>query len=290
MNPNNKKEYLKKIFEDTYAMCQKSPLKDSIENTIDCTIIYNNPKWLFAKMMEGNRKYDSTRISITKFRSLESAMYFKRKNPDSKVGLLNFASATNPGGGVRNGSTAQEEALCRCTTLFPCLETEFLKKKYYDFHRDRHDTRYTSAVIYTPNIIAFKTDDFLPSLLPPKKWEVVDVLSCAAPNLREHPNNAMNPGNDRKIHVSDSELLAIHEERAKNILSVACLNDIAILVLGAFGCGAFQNDPEIVAEAYKNIIPAFDGKFIEISFAIYSTPKDKRNFDAFSKVLKNLVK
>ena len=277
MNPNNKKEYLKKIFEDTYEMCKKSPLKDSVESTIERTIIYNNPDWLFSKITEGDKKYDSTRISITKFRSLESAMYFKRKNPDARVGLLNFASATNPGGGVRNGSNAQEEALCRCTTLLPCLETGFLKKKYYDFHRERHDTRYTSAVIYTPDIIAFKTDDFLPSLLPPKKWETVDILSCAAPNLKEK-------------HISDTELLALHEERAKNILSVACLHDIAILVLGAFGCGAFQNDPETVAEAYKNIIPAFDGKFIEISFAVYSTPRDKRNFDAFSKVLKNLVK
>ena len=277
MNPNNKKEYLKSIFEDTYEQCKKPPLKDAVESTIDRTIIYNNPEWLFNKMKDGRKRYKTTHVSITKFRSMESAMYYKRKNPDMRVGLLNFASATHPGGGVRNGSNAQEESLCRCSTLFPCLDTRFLNEKFYDFHKNRHDTRYTSAVIYTPDIIAFKTDDFLPSELPLKKWATVDVLSCAAPNLKQ-------------ARISDAELLALHEERAKHILSVAYLHEIDIIVLGAFGCGAFQNDPETVATAYKNVLPFFGKKFFEISFAIYSTPSDKRNFDIFSHVLKELAK
>ena len=204
-------------------------------------------------------------------------MFYRKKNPTERITALNFASATNPGGGVRKGSRAQEEALCRCTTLLPVLETEENKKRFYDFHRQRHDARYTDACLYTPDIVGFKTDDELPSLLPEAKWATVDILTCAAPNLRAIPNNIMNPGRDKAVRLSMDEIYELHKRRGRHIMSVAAANGADILILGAFGCGAFQNPPEVVAEAYKYLLAAFDGQFREVVFAIYCTPRDMKN-------------
>ena len=212
-------------------------------------------------------------------------MFYHRKFPEARIVAHNFASATNPGGGVRKGSRAQEEALCRCTTLLPVLETEDNKKRFYDFHRQRHDVRYTDACLYTPDIVGFKTDDELPSLLPEAKWTKVDILTCAAPNLRAMPNNVMNPGKDKAIKMSHDDLFALHKKRARHLLSIAAANEADILILGAFGCGAFQNPPELVAEMYHSLLPEFMGQFQEVVFAIYCTPSDMKNYNAFAKAL-----
>lgn len=224
-------------------------------------------------------------ITVTAERSFEATMKIKRKNPNRNVAVLNFASATNPGGGVTRGSSAQEEALCRCSTLYPCLNTPQLWKDYYGFHRERHDVRYTDTCIYTPGILIIKTDTRLPERMPKENWCQVDVISCAAPNLREKPYHAMNPGQGTAVKVSDSELLALHKKRARKILTVAAANGVDSLVLGAFGCGAFQNPPEVVARAYKEILPEYQGYFYEVRFAVYCTPADPSNYDVFKRVL-----
>lgn len=58
---------------------------------------------------------------------------------------MNFASAVNPGGGVRSGSSAQEESLCRYSTLYPTLNQQFLWKKYYEVNRQANDPLHTDA-------------------------------------------------------------------------------------------------------------------------------------------------
>lgn len=144
--------------------------------------------------------------------------------------------------------------------------------------------RYTDACIYTPDIIVFKTDDDLPSLLPENKWTAVDILTCAAPNLRAMPNNAMNPGKDKPMKIKDEAIFALHEHRADHLLAIAAANDADILILGAFGCGAFQNPPEIVAEVYRTILSKYEGQFQEVVFAVYCTPQEMKNYNAFAKV------
>ena len=89
----------------------------------------------------------------------------------------------------------------------------------------------------------------------------MDILTCAAPNLRAMPNNAMNPGNDKAMSLTDE--------------------------LGAFGCGAFQNKPEIVAQAYKEVLTQFDGYFQLIEFAVYCIPRDESNYLKFKKAFES---
>ena len=253
-----------------------------MQNSIAHTVLY--PAQQMPDLPEIS-KSSKTKVTVTPQRTFEAAQDLLIRYPGSRAAVLNFASATNPGGGVTRGSSAQEEALCRCSTLYPCLTTPELDKGYYQYHRDLSDVRYTDACIYVPDIKIIKTDTDSPKRLPETRWQAVDVICCAAPNLREKPYNRMNPGEGRAIKVSNDELLDLHRQRARKILSVAVSNGVDCLVLGAFGCVAFRNDPNIVARAYRDIFPEFDGYFREIRFAVYCPPHDRTNFDVFRKML-----
>ena len=276
------KENLIEIFADTEKVYRADEtLKAAVKNSIAGTKFFSAED--YPEMPA--KKFDATKISVTKQRTFEAAFQLRENNLNARIAVHNFASATNPGGGVKHGSRAQEEALCRCSTLYPVLNTEENFQRYYKFHRDRRDTIYTDACIFTPEIFVFKSDTAEPKILPQKNWLKVDVLTCAAPNLRERPNNIYNPGNSKPVKVSDTELLKIHEKRGRHMLTILASCGVEIFVTGAFGCGAFRNNPNVVAQAFKNILPEFDGYFKEIIFAVYCPPHDTSNFDAFKKIL-----
>ena len=263
------KNQLADIFQDTQNFYENdSALKAAIKKSVEGTKFYGAGD--YPPLPE--KKFDKTLITVTKGRTFETAMILHKNNGDTKIAVHNFASATNPGGGVIHGSRAQEEALCRCSTLYPALNTKENWRRYYDFHRKRNDSIYTDACIFTPNVIICKSDVDLPQRLPRENWVTVDVMTCAAPNLRY-------------FDLSDAELLKIHEMRGRHMLTILAHHGAEIFVTGAFGCGAFANNPEVVAQAYKNILPDFDGCFKEIVFAIYCTPRETINFDAFKKIL-----
>ncbi len=257
-------------------------LSGAVQNSIAHTVLY--PAQQIPDLPKSSNR-SKTKVTVTPQRTFEAAQDLLIRYPGSRAAVLNFASATNPGGGVTRGSSAQEEALCRCSTLYPCLTTPELDEGYYQYHRDLSDVRYTDACIYVPDVQIIKTDTDVPQRLPENKWQAVDVICCAAPNLRERPYNKMNPGQGKAIRVTPEELLGLHRRRAYKILSVAAANNVECLVLGAFGCGAFKNDPNIVARAYRDIFPEFDGYFHEIRFAVYCPPHDRTNFDVFRRLL-----
>jgi uncharacterized protein (TIGR02452 family) len=270
------------VFEDTMKRCKANcRLAEAVRASIAGTVIYGAQDYTF----EIKKGTNQTKLSVTKERTLECAMRLHRENPQMKIAVHNFASATNPGGGVASGSSAQEEALCRCSTLYPCLNTDKNFKNFYCMHRRRNDLRYTDSCIYTPDITVIKTDTDFPKIMAESDWFSVDVLTCAAPNLREKPYNRMNPGQAEPIRLSDGELKEIHIKRAERLLSIAAENGAEALVLGAFGCGAFRNKPLIVAEAYKKVLTEFEGVFKEICFAVYCTQKDTQNFDTFRRII-----
>lgn len=95
----------------------------------------------------------------------------------------------------------------------------------------------------------------------------------------------MNPGSGEAVKVSNEELFDIHVSRATQIIKSAADNKADCLVLGAFGCGAFCNDPDVVARAYKEVLKTYRYYFEEIVFAVYCSPRDRSNYDAFRKVI-----
>ena len=199
------------------------------------------------------------------------------------VGVLNFASSTNPGGGVTKGSTAQEECLCRCSNLYLTLYQEKCIREYYNINKKYMSNLGSDAIIYSRNVYVFKDKDY--NMLPVKDRFYVDVLTCAAPNLRENPRNQYNTdASEEKLTLTDEELYNIHVKRARNILNVAIKNEDDYLILGAFGCGAFRNNPEIVAKAYKDVLQDYMYCFKVIDFAIIDG-KYSNNYEIFKRVL-----
>ena len=199
------------------------------------------------------------------------------------VGVLNFASSTNPGGGVTKGSTAQEECLCRCSNLYLTLYQEKCIREYYNVNKKYMSNLGSDAIIYSRNIYVFKDKNY--NMLPVKDRFYVDVLTCAAPNLRENPRNQYNTdASEEKLTLTDEELYNIHVKRARNILNVAIKNEDDYLILGAFGCGAFRNNPEIVAKAYKDVLQDYMYCFKVIDFAIIDG-KYSNNYEIFKRVL-----
>jgi uncharacterized protein (TIGR02452 family) len=149
--------------------------------------------------------------------------------PREKVCILNFASSRNPGGGYRAGAMAQEEALCYASNLGPELEKHV---DFYEYNREElFNGLYSDGIIYSKDVVFFKNRG---TNTKPVK---ANVISCAAPNW----------GAARRHGVKESENHDVMVRRIKQIFDVAIANGDKTLVLGAFGCGVFKNDPEEVA-------------------------------------------
>ena len=227
-------------------------------------------------------KADKAKVIVNGKRSLEAAESYAKQG--KKVCVLNFASATNPGGGVVNGSSAQEECICRCTTLYPCLNTNQMWNVFYSPHRKVANPLYNNDCIYTPDVCVFKSDTNFPEPLPKENWWSVNILTCAAPNLRERPSNIMNPhAGNVAAKITPLELEKLLTVRIRRIFEVAVANGIEVLILGAFGCGAFRNPPEIVARVFNKVMQDYLRYFDTIEYAVYHTEREVANYEAFTK-------
>ena len=268
-----RKQQLASVFEDTMERIKQSAdLTSAMEHSLHNQQFI--PASAIISISDVPKADKPANIIVSQLRSFEAAAQYIGQ----RTAVLNFASATNPGGGVEKGASAQEECLCRVSTLYPCLVDQKMRDSFYTPHRKDGNALHNDDIIYTPNVLVIKDDDH--NLL--SEPFSVDIISCAAPNLRERPSNQYNTGDTIKVQISDNELLALHEKRARKIFASAIANGVEVLILGAFGCGAFQNDPHIVAQAYKNVLPAFAHYFHTIEFAIYCRPADSINYDAFS--------
>lgn len=225
-----------------------------------------------------------TEITVSKHRSYEAAMLLSKSVPGSKITVMNFANAFHAGGGVTKGSSAQEECLCRTSTLYPLLFRRSLRDTFYKHHHTLNSAKASDALIYTEGVIICKTDEDLPKRMPKKEWVLVDVITVAAPDLRTKSNiHAALVGNG--MYMNDAELFGYHVKRAIHVLTCAAAKGADTLVLGAFGCGAFQNKPEVVARAYKIALEEFPSVFKRIEFAVYCSPNDDTNYQVFKSVL-----
>ena len=275
-------ERLIEIFDDTKQFyAQNTQLAEAVQTAKTATKLYEPDDY----SGELSATESECTITVTRHKTFEAAMLIHAEHPEWKIAVLNFASATNPGGGVETGSSAQEESLCRCSTLYPTLDQDRLWQKYYLKNRNAHDNLHTDACIFSPGIIICKTDDAYPERMEEKDWVTIDVITCAAPNLRQRPGNKHNPEYGEPKIITPEGLYRLHLQRAKHILHVAAANHADALVLGAFGCGAFRNDPKVVAKAYADVLTEYKGYFKCIEFAIYCQPNEMTNYEAFCRAL-----
>jgi uncharacterized protein (TIGR02452 family) len=187
-----------------------------------------------------------------------------------KVICLNFASAKNPGGGFLGGSQAQEEALARASGLYPCLSANF---GYYEFNRAKGGAIYSHHLIYSPSVPVFRNDD--DELLD--EYYVASIITAPAVNVGALPKKKVKKETIREIML----------ERTENVLATALTQGYSTLVLGAWGCGVFRNDPHDMAGYFKHFLGEtgkYARAFDEVVFAIPGFSSSKANLAAFRKV------
>ena len=273
----NRQQQLAAIFADTQEMISSTPqLKEATRSSVASTRFYDADVW-----PELGTPQRTGEVRVSDRRSFEAARFISQERPGARIAVHNFASSVNPGGGVINGSSAQEESLCRCSTLYDSLNQRRMWDAYYLPNRGRGDALATDACIWTPDVIVCKSDDALPRRLPQDEWFAVDVVTCAAPNLRGTTSNLLNPDASRTDGVPLTRIFDIHRQRARHLLSVAAAEGVDALVLGAFGCGAFRNDPYLVANAWHEAVDELRGYFDLIEFAIFHMPYERENYEAF---------
>lgn len=187
------------------------------------------------------------------------------------VACLNFASAKNPGGGFLKGSQAQEESLARSSALYPTLQTQ---PEFYRFHRQQHNPLYSDRMIVSPLVPVFRSDS---GDLLDEPWQTTFITAAA-----------VNAGVVRRDQTgSTRHITATMLQRGQRVLEVAAQTGCTALVLGAWGCGVFQNDPREVAQIFDQLlrIPALSSPFQHIEFAIYDPSRTQTTLKIFEEVL-----
>jgi len=170
-------------------------------------------------------------------------------------GVLNFASAKNPGGGFLNGSLAQEEALAVSSDLY---NSQLQAQQFYDINRGCRTTLYTHNMIYSREI-TFIRDGSMNLLDSPI---LVNVLTSPAVNAGAYYKNE---------NGNKSTVLSVMEKRIRYILKVFADKGDRTIILGAFGCGVFKNDANDVASIFYKLLKSehLENNFERIVFAVY---------------------
>jgi uncharacterized protein (TIGR02452 family) len=230
------------VFEDTRRLYQTNEtLRAAVKASREGQVLIGESDLLPA--YRGERKHcEQASVVVSAKRSFEAAAPYCRDG--LKVCVHNFASAANPGGGVTRGALAQEECLCRCSTLYPNLDCAEMWDGFYQPHRREGNPLHNDDCIYTPGVVVFKSDTAMPALMREEDWYTVDVLTCAAPNLREKPSNANNPSDsETKASITRDELQRLHEKRLRRICDLACEKGSDVLILGAFAAARSETRP-----------------------------------------------
>ncbi|MBN9297575.1 MAG: TIGR02452 family protein [Filimonas sp.] len=255
-----------------FAGDQKINIHEQIQNSIINAILVRPDD--FDSIQEAvanklNTTNEQTHISITQQRVLEAAAEMIKTR--QHVGCLNFASAKNPGGGFLGGAVAQEESLALSSALYGSL---IHHKEMYDYNRSQSTYLYSDHMIYSPSVPVFRDDD---GELLDHPYEMSFITSPAT-NVGAMRNNR------------PEEMAQIEEtmmQRMDRMLALFVQHGMEHLLLGAWGCGVFQNKPDDIARYfhyYLNPLGKYGKCFKSIVFAVYDRSKDQHNIRAFEQV------
>ncbi|MEC4807015.1 MAG: TIGR02452 family protein [Jaaginema sp. PMC 1079.18] len=224
---------------------------------------------LEAEVLSQSPVFSQTNFGVENETSLQGAERLARLERFRKIGVLNFASAKNPGGGFLKGSQAQEESLARSSGLYSSL----LKcPEYYEFHRSTRSLLYSNHIIYSPGCPVFRLDD---GTLLDEPY-CVDFITSPAPNL-----GAI----ERNEPKAKKEVPGVLRDRASKILTLAAYHNCDALVLGAWGCGVFRNNPAVVAQVFADLLlpsSVFWGRFDMVLFSVLDRSSELNIFNCFA--------
>lgn len=203
----------------------------------------------------------------TRVENISTVEAIRRLYGDGKtdIGVLNFASAKNPGGGFLNGAKAQEESLAASGTLYPTLTAH---EEYYRENRSHSSMMYLDYGIYSPDVIFFRDETFRLTETPVK----ASVLTLPAVNMGQ----AILKGEDA------AEARSVMRRRMRLALGIFAEQKARHLVLGAYGCGVFRNDPREIAVWWKELLQEGMGRyFASVFHAVLDHSKGKNCIRAF---------
>jgi uncharacterized protein (TIGR02452 family) len=209
----------------------------------------------------GRASFAETRIRVANETTLGASL--KLVESGVKPLALNFANGLQPGGGFLGGARAQEEVLCRSSTLHQTLVDDPM----YAAHRKREFSDSTDWAIYSPDVPIFRKDDGTQLTHP---W-LLSFITCAAPYAPD---------------IGQPEAGDLLQIRIHRVLEIARALGYSSLVLGAWGCGAFHNDPKRTAIDFRDALEGeFAGAFSDVAFAISDWSAERRFLGPFRDVL-----
>lgn len=187
------------------------------------------------------------------------------------VAALNFASAKNPGGGFLNGSQAQEESLARGSALYA---SQMRAWDFYERHRGSSSLLYSDAMILSPGCPIFRDDDG--KLLD--EPQLAAFITSAAPNAGAAADN-------RPAELPS--IPGVLRSRSESVLALAASRGYRQLVLGAWGCGVFRNDPNVVAESFAAHLRhgRWSSQFDRVVFSVLDPSPSQSTLMAFRRAL-----
>lgn len=242
------------VMTDTKHQCETNEeLKHMVQYSVGAQIMVSHEDNIDQPLCESN----NTEYIVTGGRSFATAQCWAAEG--CKVAVLNFANNHSIGGAPFSAG-AQEESLCHCSTLYPCLQA--MEGQFYEKHRRHYEAGEMSYMgnddlIYTPKVCVFKTDPqtdpIIPKMMPRDKWYMVDVITSAAPQLRDSNSRP----SDYEVQIGS---------RIKKILDAATMQGVNVLILGAWGCGAFRNPEDIVARVFHAQLKHYN--FKKVVFAL----------------------
>jgi len=207
----------------------------------------------------------ATVIAVSNETTLAAARRLVEAGHD--VAALNFASARHPGGGWLSGAQAQEESLARASGLVACIADDPM----YARHARIADALYTSSAIYSPGVPVFRDDG----------RRLLDQPYCLAFITAPAPNAGVVLQRDRTRRL---EVTAALRERVARVLAIALAHGHSALVLGAWGCGVFRNDPREVATLFADALGGpFRGAFSHVAFAVLDPSPERRFIGPFER-------
>jgi uncharacterized protein (TIGR02452 family) len=206
----------------------------------------------------------STVIEFLETTTLDAARSAGLKGYKRPIGVLNFASAEQPGGGFINGANAQEESIARSSTLYASLITP-TAQQFYSLHSAHgRDGFYSHAMVYSPHVVVFRTDDG--GMVPPMEIDVLTSPAVHAGLVRKRLSGS----------AIERDIRRAMRERMARILFLFERRQVRNLILGSFGTGVFQNDVDTVAQLWAELLcgpsARFGRSFHYVAFAMIDTP------------------
>lgn len=257
------------IEQGTYTAPSGAPVSiaEAQRAAVEGTLLYTPER--LRELLQVASAGSAPRIEVTDETTQRAARRLVQGEGAADLALLNYASARNVGGGFLGGARAQEEDLCRCSGLYPCLLT---RPRYYEVNRAQRSLLYTDHLIYSPGVPFFRVQGRGPLLERPFNAAVITAPAPnAGPLLRQDPDAG--PSIERAFR-----------RRWGNVLAAARDRSHRTVLLGAWGCGAFGNDPAVSAGALAYWLQRghFDGAFDRLVLAIPGTGKrSRRNLEVF---------